>query len=63
MPDATDPASLLVIIHRIFLSSLTLCHTSSLFHTIDPNDFLHPSSGPHSGMFHPAYHQEKKALC
>jgi len=63
MQDVTDPVSLLVIVRRIFLSSLTLCNTSLLFCMIDPNDILHPSSGPHSGMFHLTCHQEEKALC
>jgi hypothetical protein len=63
MQVVTDPVSLLVIVRRIFPSSLALCNIPSIFHTMDPNDSLHPSSGPHSGMFHPTCHQEKTALC
>jgi hypothetical protein len=40
-------AFLLSTVRKIFLSSLTLCNTSSISHTLCPTDLLHPSPAAH----------------
>jgi hypothetical protein len=44
-------ASLLFIVCRIFLSSLTPCNTLSFFHMISPTALVHPSPAPHFKTF------------